>query len=110
MKCRYVGGKYMHFMTANTWFEFKSGEFRWYPLCTRRRGVRVSWFGLKTKVDGFSRFGLKISGLRSLGLCLKTGSYGLMIWASNHCDGFLVLASKQSWLWFVSCAKKLMGG
>jgi hypothetical protein len=27
--------------------------------CIRRRGARVSWFSLKTKVDGFSRFGLK---------------------------------------------------
>jgi hypothetical protein len=35
--------------------------------CTRRRGAWISWFGLKIKVDGFP------------GLCLKTGSYGLVI-------------------------------
>jgi hypothetical protein len=34
---------------------------------------------IKTKVDGFSRFGLKIGGLGFLNLGLKTGSYSLMI-------------------------------
>jgi hypothetical protein len=58
--------------------------------CTKRRGVRVSWFRFKTKVDGFSRFGLKPVATvfvvwpqnHSLGfpdLGLKAGSYGLVI-------------------------------
>jgi hypothetical protein len=38
---------------------------------TRRRGARISWFSLKTKVDGFSQFGLKTGGYGSLGLALK---------------------------------------
>jgi hypothetical protein len=40
--------------------------------CTWRRGARVSWLSLKTKVDGLS-----------------------VVWPQNHCDGFsLVWASK----------------
>jgi hypothetical protein len=38
---------------------------------TRRQGARVSWFSLKTKVDDFSQFGLKISGYGSCGLAPK---------------------------------------
>jgi hypothetical protein len=34
-------------------------------------------------VDGFSRFGLKTDGYEFLGLGLKTGSYGFVIWASK---------------------------
>jgi hypothetical protein len=37
-----------------------------------------------------------------LGLGLKTSSSGLVIWASNHHDGFLVWASKPSRLRFVA--------
>jgi hypothetical protein len=72
-----------------------------------RRGVRVSWLSLKTKVDGlsvvwpqnhwvgflqfvlktdgdgFSRFGFKTSGYAYPGLGLKTSRYGLVIWASK---------------------------
>jgi hypothetical protein len=72
-----------------------------------RRGARVSWLSLKTKVDGLSVvwpqnhwdsflwFGLKTSGNGFLvepqnpggggfpGLGLKTGSYGLVIWVSK---------------------------
>jgi hypothetical protein len=43
-------------------------------------------------------------------LGLKTGSYDLVIWPTNHCDGFLVWASKPSGLWFFCCATKSMGG
>jgi hypothetical protein len=39
--------------------------------CTRRRGARISWFNLKTKVDGFSQFGLKTGGYCSCGLASK---------------------------------------
>jgi hypothetical protein len=40
----------------------------WSASCTRRRGPRVSWCSLKTKVDGFSRFGLKTDDYGSCGL------------------------------------------
>jgi hypothetical protein len=39
--------------------------------------VHISWFGLKTKVDGFSRFGLKIGGFGFPSLGLQTSSYDL---------------------------------
>jgi hypothetical protein len=55
-----------------------------------------SGFGLKTGGDGFSRFGLKTCGVVGFlveppnqggggffSLGLKTGSYGLLIWASK---------------------------
>jgi hypothetical protein len=72
--------------------------------CIWRRGARVSWLSLKTKVDslsvvwhqnnwdsffrfciktggdGFSRFGLTTGGEGFHGLGLKTGSFGLVIW------------------------------
>jgi hypothetical protein len=50
--------------------------------CTRRREAWVSWFGLKTKVDEFS------------GMCLKTGSSGLVIWVSKSLPQFLGLVLK----------------
>jgi hypothetical protein len=43
----------------------------WSAPCIRRRGARVSWFSLKTKVDSFSWFGLKIGGYGSCGLASK---------------------------------------
>jgi hypothetical protein len=51
--------------------------------CTSRRGARVSWFGLKTKIDVLSVVWYQNhwDGFPSLGL--KTGSYGLMVWASK---------------------------
>jgi hypothetical protein len=49
--------------------------------CTRRGGALVSWLSLKTKVDGFYQFGLKIGGYRFPSLGVKTGSYSLVIWA-----------------------------
>jgi hypothetical protein len=57
----------------------------WSALCTWRRGARVSWLSLKTKVDGLSvvwpqnhkdsflRLGLKIGGDGILWFGLKTG-------------------------------------
>jgi hypothetical protein len=39
--------------------------------CTRRRGARVSWFSLKTKVDEFSWLDLKTGGYGSCGLASK---------------------------------------
>jgi hypothetical protein len=48
-----------------------------------RQGARVSWFGLKTKVDGFSQFGLKTGGYGFPDMSLKIGNYSLVIWASK---------------------------
>jgi hypothetical protein len=64
-----------------------------------------SRFSLKTGGDALSRFGLKTGAFGFLDLGLKTDSYGLMVWASNHHDGFLVCVSKPIWLWFVGCAR-----
>jgi hypothetical protein len=44
--------------------------------------------------NGFSRFGLKTGGHEFPGLGLKTGSYGLMIWASKSLRRFLGLGLK----------------
>jgi hypothetical protein len=44
------------------------------------------------------------------GLGLKTDSFGLVIWDSNHRDGFLVWVSKLSGLRFIACATKSMEG
>jgi hypothetical protein len=51
-------------------------------VCTVHKETRSagSWFGLKTKFDGFSWFGLKTSGFGFPGLVLKTGSWVLVIW------------------------------
>jgi hypothetical protein len=62
--------------------------------CMRRRGARVSWFGLKTKVNDFFRFGLKTGGFRFPSLGLKTGSYCLMILASKSPRRFFDLDLK----------------
>jgi hypothetical protein len=56
--------------------------------------VLVSWFGLKTKVDGFSRFDLKTDGFGFPGLGLKTDNYSLVIWASKSRQQFLSLGHK----------------
>jgi hypothetical protein len=45
------------------------------------------------------------------GLSLKTGSFGLVVWASKiTATVFLVYGSKPSMLWFISCATKLTEG
>jgi hypothetical protein len=82
-----------------------------------RREVQISWLSLKTKVDGLSvvwpqnhwddflRFGLKTGGggfLRFIlktscgffALDIKTGSYGLVIWASKSPRRFIGLCLK----------------
>jgi hypothetical protein len=92
---------------------------------TSRRGARVSWLSLKTKVDdlsmvwpqnhwdglsvvwpqnhkdSFSRFGIKPGGFGFPGLDLKTGSYGLVTLVSKSPRRFLVWASKPSGLQFI---------
>jgi hypothetical protein len=74
--------------------------------CTRRRGARVSWLSLKTKVnglsmvcsqhhwDGFSWFGLKTDGDEFPDFGLKTGRYDLVIWASKSPQRFPSLGLK----------------
>jgi hypothetical protein len=81
-----------------------------YVICTVHEETRtwVSWFSLKTKVNGLSRFGLKTGGygfvvwpqnhsLGFPGLCLKTGSYGLVIWPTKSPQQFLILHLKTKW-------------
>jgi hypothetical protein len=90
------------------------------------------WLDLKTTGTFFSGFASKSvatvsSGLTSKpvvgflvepqnqgggwfpGLGLKTGSYGLVIWASKSLRQFLGLGLKPSMLQFVGCATKLTG-
>jgi hypothetical protein len=62
--------------------------------CIRRQAARVFWFGLKSKGDGFSRFGLKTGGFRFPGLVLKTDSYGLVISDSKSPQRFHGLSLK----------------
>jgi hypothetical protein len=49
------------------------------PCLASKLVVQLSWFGLKIKVDSFSRFGLKTGGGWFSGLDLKIGNYGLVI-------------------------------
>jgi hypothetical protein len=71
--------------SGTRWPDDREVEWRcvWSSPCTRRWGAHVSWFDLKTKVDGFSRFDLKTGGFLFPDLGLKTGSYDFMIWASK---------------------------
>jgi hypothetical protein len=71
--------------------------------------VRVSWFGLKTKVDGFSRFGLKTGGFSFPGLGLKTSSCGLVIWATKSPQRFLSLGIKIKWAMVCLLCHKING-
>jgi hypothetical protein len=91
------------------------------------------WFGIKTTRTVFASLTSKLvvtvfPGLASKpvvgflvepqnqggggfpGLGLKTGSSGLVIWASKSLRRFLVWASKPSGLRFVDCATKSMDG
>jgi hypothetical protein len=59
-----------------------------------RREARVSWFGLKTKVYGFSVVWFQNHWDGFPYLSLKIGSYGLMIWGSKSLRRFLDLGVK----------------
>jgi hypothetical protein len=89
---------------------------------TRRRGAWVSWFSLKTKVDDFSRFGLKTDGYGSCGLASKElawdsqfGPQNWQLWCGNLAHKITTAIS-----WFgpqnhvggglLVCASKLMSG
>jgi hypothetical protein len=70
--------------------------------CTWRRGARVSWLSLKTKVDGLSmiwpqnnwdeflRFDLKIGGESFLRFGLKTDGDGFFLFGLKIGGGFFV--------------------
>jgi hypothetical protein len=63
----------------------------WSASCTRRREARVSRLSLKTKVDRVPSLGL------------KTGRYGLVIWASKSPRRFIGFDLKTKWeegYWF----------
>jgi hypothetical protein len=68
-------------------------------VCTihKETRARVSWFGLKTMVDGFSRFSIKIGGFGFSGFGLKTDSYGLVLRASKSQQWFLGMGLKTKW-------------
>jgi hypothetical protein len=44
--------------SGTRWMKYQEVRV-WFATCIRRRGTRVSWFSLKTNVDGFFGFGLK---------------------------------------------------
>jgi hypothetical protein len=66
-------------------------------LCIKRWGAWVSWFGLKIKVDGL------------LGLCLKTGSSSLVIWASKSPRQFFSFGLKIKWAMVYRLRHKIDG-
>jgi hypothetical protein len=68
-------------------------------VCTVHKETRsaVAWFGVKTKVDGFSRFDLKTGGYGFPCLGLKTDSYSLVIWAIKSPRWFFSLGLKTKW-------------
>jgi hypothetical protein len=68
-------------------------ERQFLSLASKPRSM-VSWFDLKTKVDGFSRFGLKTGGFGFPSLGLKIVSYNLVIWASKSPWRFFGLGLK----------------
>jgi hypothetical protein len=82
--------------SGTRWPDDREVRWRWLQsaLYIRRREARVSWFGLKTKVDCL----LVVWPQKHLdgfpGLSLKIGSYGLMI-------------SKSPW-WFLGLGIKTM--
>jgi hypothetical protein len=86
--------------------------------------VRVSSFSLKTKVNGFSRFGLKTDDYGSCGLTSKPLARVSRFEPQNQQLRFVDLAhkitttvswfgpqnsSKLSELWFIGCTTKPMG-
>jgi hypothetical protein len=87
-----------------------------------RREAQVSWLNLKTKGDGLWVVWHQNHSDGFLWFGLKTGGSGFSVWtlkpagavwwfeSQNHRDGFLLLASKPSWLCFVSCTTKLIEG
>jgi hypothetical protein len=70
------------------------GRSRFAP-CIRKRGARVSWFILKTKVDSFSWFGLKTSG------------YGSGCWTLNPLSRVSLLVPQNRRLRFGDLAQKI---
>jgi hypothetical protein len=71
---------------------------RFSPVWPQNRWRRFFWFGLKTKSDYFPV------------LALKSAATVWWFVLQNHCDDFLLWASKLSRLRFVCCTIKLMEG
>jgi hypothetical protein len=63
-----------------------------YAPYTSRRVARVSWFCLKTKIDGFSRFSLKTDGNGSCGLASKS-----LAWVSRFGELTHKITTTDSW-------------
>jgi hypothetical protein len=79
---------------SNSVVEQSRGWVTLCAVCIVRWGARVSWFGLKTKVDDLSVIWPQNNWVRFPGLDLKTDSYGLVI-----------RASKSPW-WFIGLGLK----
>jgi hypothetical protein len=62
------------------------GQVTLYAVYTVHKKMRntVSWFSLKTKVDGFSRFGLKIGAYGFCVLASKPLTRVSPVWASKQ--------------------------
>jgi hypothetical protein len=83
------------------WYYVRSAPYTW------RQGASVSWLSLKTKVDGFSRFGLKTGHVGFLALVSKSVVTFSLVWRQNRCwwffdiktgDWFFGWVSKPKWL------------
>jgi hypothetical protein len=81
----------------------------WSVSCTRRREAWVSWFGLKTKADGLSVAWPQNNWDEFSVLCIKTDSYGLVIWSSRSPRWFLGLVLKTKWAMVCRLRHKING-
>jgi hypothetical protein len=72
--------------------------------------VQVYWFDLNTKLDGLLVVWFQNHWVRFSGLGLKTGSYGLVIWASKSPRHFLGLGLKTKWATICQLRHKIDGG
>jgi hypothetical protein len=109
-------------MSGTRWLNDR--EVRWHCVRsapgTRRQGVWVSWFSLKTKVNGFFQFCLKIDGYDSCGLTSKpltwvsqfgpqTSNCGLVIWPTKSPQRFFSWGLKTKWVMVYRLHHKING-